>query len=420
MASAVVKNESSEIGAEYITIVDNESGRIDFWETANYEKDPNRPIDNVLVSECKVNKRLKHFMETRSAKEAKQIAPCLWSDTLGETMQKNLKCVTAVQFYLRNWAETMCLNDVLQHCSHIKCLKVENCGDTTPNSIPSEGYPTLETVDYRTFQWNADDFDDLAVFFKENPNIKRFTCNVHNIHETKRLLEIINQNSNIEELFMSFDYNWHADFAACLKELKTLDDRDDFRRLEFDWNSKYVPVRQRGGWRHIMAPLSPLRKLAGLHFHHDIFYKQYTTPQTATLELIANLKILSFNQCQVSITSASFLATSLGNLEELHFFDEAVQFNSFIEPFVQHSMKLSKIFIRSDRVQYSYNNIMKLNDERKILKGSCKVTIYLDKDTMHDLIPVNGDMVNVKGAPVKYYRDVDDPHPLILYTFDLK
>lgn len=349
---------------------------VDFAQTGSYVKYFSRYIKSVQIfySNDEMDERLAQFMRMHCGEDIKKIEffGCVWCKSFGWEIQNILRNVEIVEF---NWSPghtSVSLDDILGFCQQIKCLKVKNYAWSEAIEFPAKTYRTLEVFEYHIDNPNQAISTDLETFFRQNPNIKRFVCGGRlETRSLKRILSIVIENSQISELFLVLKF-FDTDFQSILGELKQLDARDGFQRIE-------LMLPNRMNLTNISA-LAALRKFTGLHFYD---WDNSLDQHVSEFKLFHNLKILNFKYCSLSEASAIELAQSLPNLEELYYdlYSQSVDIKECIRPFVCFSKNLIKIIICAYGVAIrdGENILPKLKLDRKTLKGSRKSIIYFNK-----------------------------------------
>lgn len=388
--------------------VDYECFRISEYsgQYANYFS---QQIENVGIYSDKYNTQLVEFMQTKCSKRIKTILfMCTrWDETFRTLMRKSVcaqkifKNIVTAHFVYPNFLhkedqKSLYLGDILDYCTQIKCLKVQDF--YALHSLPSKSIPSLEALEYHISNRYAPDFEHLATYLQRSPNIKRLTCNVDFANAAKRLFAIVRETSSIEELFIQFNFIWSNDFELILDDLKTLNECEHLKRIECCVIRRYNVDNTK-----MLEILSALTKLCGIHLIRMRNVNQWVEP----LQLIVNLKTLSFNGCQFPKETASDLARNLPNLEQLRIWNEHLNigerwkatFDDCVKPFVRFSKKMRNIFIETDSIfKDEYYDILELNEERKKLKGAHKLTICLQEndDAAGGSYEKSSELVNIK------------------------
>lgn len=253
---------------------------------------------------------------------------------------------------------------------------------------PSEFWRRQSTID----NWHI----NLSRFFSLNPNVKRFNFRYKNQNKmitlAKRILRLVAEHSQIEELTMSM-YVQHA--ALFIDELKKLDKRESFKRLSL--NVVQLVERNRG-----FPTLTTLQKLNRL----CIGFVELDNRDLLTAQSFVNLKVLAIDEPDnLPETYAINWAQNLSNLEELYLdgMDAVV-----MRTFARHSKKLNKMIVTECRgvPNVTRNDILQLDGERQGLDGACQLNLLLDEQLEISSVALveraNGRCVVIKRASVKY------------------
>lgn len=371
-----------ELVSKYITITD-QSGRIGFWEDDKYLQHFSQQIENVCVSACRTDERLSQFMRARCAGKLTKVVfqICDWIKTgkFANDIQNILKDVEVGVFHVFTETEVA---EILEYCPQFKYLNVFSYSTGLP---ARKHYPMLESVGFH-FDWCDVDFDQLSTFFHQNSQIKRLKCyGPANADAAKRLLTAVAEKSGIEELFINI-FQWNFDLQLCLNELKALDDRHQFKRLEIAFSNNRV--------QNVAGSLSSMKKLVGLHVSPIQNLDAFNGIQS-----FANLKVLVIrydyhelipHYMNLTKCVTNGLAQNLVNLEELYLLrhkSEYIDHESLLS-FARYSKNLYKICL-SGRI-LNEGEMTKLTTERNKLNGACKLAIYLydryDSDHEYGLI----------------------------------
>lgn len=260
--------------------------------------------------------------------------------------------------------------------------------------------------------WNVKE-SGLATFLQRNPQIKRLTCRFpRNNDAAKEVLRVIIENSNIEDLFMyangtsaMVNNGGISNFKLCLNELKALDNREQFKRLEIFLSADVC-------LENVVDSLSSLNKLTGLYYNRWLD----RCDGIKVVQSCIHLTVLELSHSKLSKEDADGLAISLRNLEELYLSYQPV-YIEVLRSFVRHCKHLYKIGIILyfvDMTELKENDVLELNKDRNKLDGARKLTIYWESfgNKM-----ISSKLVDVKHTKLHYNDSTDRPNPFMTKYF---
>lgn len=394
-----------ELVIQEIVITEDDNGKLIFEEESKkYMKCFSKYFERVRLEQCRLDDRLVRFMQKKCSKQLKyiDIFSCKWPEMVGEGILNILASIETIKFEFLCGDRIPRLDDTLKHCLQMKHLQIEVTNfNKQVRNLPRKSHPMLETYQLQVLQWDYVDFNELASFFKRNQNVKRFICGADSDGALKRMLRVIVEKSNIEELFLSIDGPKLAD-DDCLHGLKALTDRDNFKRIE-------LKVHGRDDLEELAQLSSPLQKVAGLHLQFIKMERSLTE-----LQAFANLKVLSMEKCKVTKKAVDGMARGLRNIEELHFcFPESIGWQDCVKPFVQHSQKLSTLVFQGPATTNRETNISELSLLRQNLDAACKLTIYLAEYSTFLRQHLRASMVDIEVVSMEWIPGFDPTNPFI-------
>lgn len=361
-----------------------------------------------------MDERVLQFMERYCSKNIKKIKFCdvTWTKSFADGMKEFVQNVESVTFFWLSYPSDVNLDEILKHMPFVRNLKVD-CHKMV--KLPTVECPNLETLEYSITGPLA---DDLAKFFQTNPSIKRFTCHMPNhntdIDTLKQLLKIVIDNGNIEELFLSFGSKIWVNFALIRDELKMLDGRKNFKRLEIK-SEGFVNASE----------VATLKSLTGIHLTAGTHFSSTYILNVSLQDIssLVNLKTLHV-EGKMNRASAESLAQNLINLQEFYYIEEGDQLEkieTLYMPFVRHSPKLAAMILKTMAVT-GCPDIEKLNAERGNLKDATKLDVHFDFLRKKKLRPVSsqGEFVNIQEAKAIYGSEPDYSSPLKTCKFVVK
>lgn len=318
------------------------------------------------------------------------------AESFGEGIKHVLEHVKMVEFI----GPSDGFDNILTKCKNIKYLQIYDWNRLT--EMPHSRYPTLEVFDLFYLEVFTAPWNELTTLFQENPNIKRFVCTL-NLKTVliKRLLSILVENGNIDELFMHL-FRMDGDFDLIFNELKMLTERTNFKRLELKLSCRSEESRT-------INVLAPLQHLTGLHLDKWIHSPNDPNGEwpLANIHEMIHLKVLRLEKCSLDETIATTIARELQNLEVFHHknVDDHVQVSECIKPFARYSTKLTEMVVICEEIIDDHKDMPKLNAERRKLANASKLIILIKEDSDVDwseqLHGVDNDLVNVRRAEIR-------------------
>lgn len=371
--------------------IQEENGVIGFQHSENFVKCFSRYFQDVVVigMSREKNEKFGQFIQTSCGTNLRSIVfqDCYLSNLFLEGIANHLRNIESMQLLYQCYddKDKFSADDILKYCPRIRFLRICNPSEEIVR-LPQEEYETLEELAFHRI--DSDQKTDLTNCLKQNPNIKKFICSMQyeQTDLVKFVLYAIIGTLNIEELFLEFNGD-HIDFALIREELKMLDDRENFKRLEIKVTNfnKSVPALKH------KLDLPVMKRFSGFHLKYwDERVLNDLGQRLSTFDAFVNVKILQIDSLAISHKLATNLASNLPNLEEAYFTRGSIAAGALnlhiFRPFVRHAPKLSKLFFLNvtgfDEDDYK---IGWLNEERKKLeneKKSEKLTIYMNRDFM--------------------------------------
>lgn len=382
---------------------------------------------SVCVSTKSISEAAKLLLSLHSEYEHIEFKNVAIGASYSESSATIFEKVSTIAFYDCDLSSIY--DDVVQHCSQIKNLAVYTTDPSNQNPKyfqlnPIQRYAILERFQ-GCFGPRCD--NRLAQFLQLNSQIKSLTCCIFG-NEIKIKLRSINiECLALEELFLSFDdCSAHANFEVISAELKPLLERNSFKRIELEVNTKKLLKEKK---------LSLMKKLTGLHFDVEC------VPQTlfSTINSLVGLKTL-----HVSLSNSDNLpcfkfvddwADNLVNLEEFILesdFDSDLDKSIYdvsvwITPFIRSAAKIKTMKILANDLRDAWYQIQEWNSIRKNLANATKVVILFDErlfrafnetiNFLHADAGMNGNLVHVQSVTVvRNIINIQEPFA----RFDLK
>lgn len=390
-----------------LTIVST-NGIVDFDRKDNYIKCISQNVESIhIVGNNGSCDRFIQFIQTNCGQnvETLKLHNSNGSETFSEGIKRVLENVKIVKF-----VDSKGFDHILVKCKNVQYLQV--CNWNVSTKLPRNSYPTLKVFKLFNFKYDSAPWDELTTFFQRNPNVKRFIC-VNNLKTllTKRLLSILIENGNIDELFIQL-LRIDTDFGVIYKELKKLTDRTNFKRLEIKFDCQY------GEFPQTINVLSPLQHFTGLHLEN-------WNPSLVNLSYLINLKILRLSNCSLDGKAATAIAHRLQSLEQFHYrINTATQVRECIKPFARYAKKLTEMAIICAKIEDNHEDISKLNGERRKLANASKLIIFIKGSSRFNwnfkhLNVTDKDMVDFKTVVVRDdIHDVESNSPLNEYYLE--
>lgn len=270
----------------------------------------------------------------------------------------------------------------LSYCTNLKRLTVK--GFTGPNPLIGTGndwllraYPKLQHLELTSmgFQYKI---NELEKFFRLNPNIRSFAIdsdclwiNVNSIMMTELKLDKLSIDSENGE---------PNTFYQLLNKLQAM---DFYKKLHF-----YALHIDEESINPITSMIA-LEKLYTQLLDEDVVFPALTNLKEICIGLTAK------------VNDMDTLAKGLINLQRISFLMANIK---QILSFIRHSVKLTKIKVKSMRKGKDFNaNVLDLwtwNTEREKLTGARKIIIYVEEDiylaTKWTLKNVNYNMIELR------------------------
>lgn len=335
---------------------------------------------------------------------------------------KRFKMVSVHGTWTRSFADG--IKELLQEAETVEFAEINNCycRDIIFNHLPmvkqlslksnSMGMDILSRIEYPNLSVLHVEMDDLMPgdeLFPADTSIKRLMCTLHSSCELgvwmKRIM-VICARSNIGELSIENFSTGSIDFALIRKQLKELEARENFKRLDLNLG----PISTHNS--HLLASIKALN---AFHLHDfknrcrsppQLSYKTWDRQITA-ISSFHNLKTLYVRHYFNIETDLSLLEgclPRLTSLKELNYEDknyESIQ--EILSPFIRHSRKLAQIFVINYRFSRENTlNIRQLNALRKNLKDASKVMIHLQSENRPNKIGLHSsesaDLIEIKQS----------------------
>lgn len=390
----------SELSSKPI-IIEEENGVIDFCRIENYQKC--FAPQSITVRYSEMNAKFWKFMRSNCGPKIKKIIfnGLYWTKLFDEEIKFTLQHVEIIALML--WKKTnIRLDDVLKHLPLVKNVKIDGFDVV---DLPHTICPQLEVFDCRINHPSM--ADALKNFFLQNTTVKRFTCRIRrpNSDLIKKLLKNV-IHTKIEELFLAFHTADEIDFTLIRNELKMLDARESFKRLELETNSMKN-----------LFELASLKTFKGFHLCTWQFNR--TSERVSEINSFIHLTILMIGSLTVNVFNENLLY-NLPNLMELYYFGGVICMyvpSEMIVPFVRYAPKLIKFVVNFDEA-FGHLCLERLNAERSQLKHASNLVIYL-KPSITTENYTNNCLVRVKYITTSFSEDPDLTNPLIPYKFSL-
>ncbi|XP_031638902.1 uncharacterized protein LOC116351014 [Contarinia nasturtii] len=196
-------------------------------------------------------------------------------------------------------------------------------------------------------------FSELRIFFEMNPNIRRFSTTFHLLYENRNI--ILNSKIQFDQLDIQGRVQRPIVQDVCVL-LNKLHEKNVHKHLR------------------VYALFATTQSLqSSLHALNALFLVQ---TRHITLPPMPKLKILGFNHSSV-IT----LPNNLMDIERIYM--EKATFNEVLQ-FIRYAPRVTHIKIYSLNDGTYFNNkvldLEALNEDRKVLQGARKITIYVDEE----------------------------------------
>lgn len=430
-----VRRVFPELFSGQITIIkENEVIKVLLKEREQYKKCFSRLFKHIefLLEAGDMDEQWLQFMEVNCCKNIKSVkfswsGRVSWSKPFLNGIKDFISNVETVSIG-RIIPANINLNEIFKFLPLVKTFKIDNWPTKTSEKmhyekqivLPNIEHSKLEIFEYCTLHPSI---DDLKKFFRRNTTIKRFTCRLKDrckLHVKQILAAVIE--TNIEELFIKttmFPYDDYTlvDFSWIQNELKMLDERENFRRLEL-----------KGACNHFtnLSKLPSLKSLTGVHLFTSVTgQSKWELIYRSKFNFFSNLKILQIYG-EITVTFAENVSRMLPHLEELHYIDisGADELQPIIGPFVLHTPKLAKLFISSQHAYTEYLNVASLSAERKKLKNATKLVIYYAVDCKECFKSIRAflideEFVSTKEAEILYSNNLYDPDPNPLFGYKI-
>lgn len=355
----------------------SKNGPIGFCQPEKYVRCFSRFLQNIEIrfERNEMNGELLKFMRSNCGKNITEIEfdGLKWSVEFEQSMKDILSNVESMTFECSARKSFKgSLVDVLNGLPHLKSLEIYGPKKLLKSiDLWRIRCPQLESF---TCEISADGIlNDLKQFFQENVALKHFKCVADDLKadKVKKILEIIAQFNNIEDLFIN-SFTGGLDFSLIRDELKVLDDRENFK--QFGMRVDMDEVHQLFN----LTPLKTFNELQLFDYYGNSSRLDASIPTAfeslATLELIHN----------VSGKTAENLAKNLRNLDELYLNGIRSNVKEVIKVFVRYAPKLRVIGVSNAKVDRNVFNVKSFNDERKKLKNAVKLiinSVYCSKNT---------------------------------------
>lgn len=311
----------------------------------------------------------------------------------GEAVSASIACilhkVTSIGFNECTVNDDLYEN-VLQHCSSLKCLifnrnrcrKLINRLSFGDNKWMLKTYPNLEQVQFHTFGielFGEDDsiHENLPHFLEQNPTVKTFTWYLNHSRKTDQTLKaVISHGKGLEELFLSIALP--RNLKTICKELKQLNEQSSIKRIELNFPEYHCSFYDLEVMSCFKSPM--LKRVTGLHCFQ----------LNSDIASLPNLTLLRFGFA--SPWDMRSIAPHLTNLEELILDgsrsrapswprESYYDIQTHLTPFICSSPNLRKIIVNQNRgdVHDDANQIPQLHNLRKSLENATIVTIFFHK-----------------------------------------
>lgn len=383
-----------------------------FHEKDRYVKYFSRHIENVVINlpHRKLTDHLLQFMDVYCSKDIKKMKfiSGSWAKSFKRGINEWLGRVETL-FIDNHTYNDVCLDDALK----LPLVKKLKFYDLYNKKLPLFDCPNLEVFDCCIATRSPGIMNDLKVFFERCPKLKRFTCRLDpRTDRLKQLLEIVIP-TRIEELFIEFfGFCGKIDFKTAKNELRMLDQREHFKRLEI----KIDAMEMKNS-----SELTSLKSFTGFYFAN---WKQsvHVNRYIEDCNSFRNLTILLMRG-YVSETFSTNLAKNLPNLKIMS--KSGKQSNDVqrtIMPFARFARKLNSMIVHEEEIEPEVLDINSLNAERSKLDDAEKLVIYLvswigigppkvlQKDETSELI-------DIKRVTYTHSQHADLHNPFIPFEF---
>lgn len=355
-----------------IVIRDNESNDLNAWEIFH-----KIPFAYAQIEFYSID--FQHSLGLASGRTNNSVAD------LESKIQKKLEQMLSIGFW-----ECRCQNFhelILKHCESMSSLIMHNVNtvDDDGDQFLLQKYPKLLHV--QCYLSNKSACQKLSTFLQQNSTIKSLTwyLNGYTLPEIITTVQkIIEFGKSLEELFLSFaDIKCdEVDLNKISEELKLLNERPNFKRIELDLDYLWLDEDEYGTERRFLNvdKLTSLKKLTGL----------YNIPKTVSDSCLQNLKALHLKMDQGDSLEWNDkelvrVARNILNVEELVIYgllSESVyngHMIKHIEPFVKNSPNLKVIILHAQPVCHPLGmleTIQEFNQLRRrfAMENTCKVT----------------------------------------------
>lgn len=332
----------------------------------------------------------------------------------GNDLEDVLEKVETVAF-LQSVSQTSYFVEILIHCPRIKQLILhENHGGNKLNEVLLNKYPTLQHLKH--IHEGTIDLDNLNTFFKQNPNVTKFTlyfCDLLEGNNNDNVLELIRciakNGIHLAQLNLSF-YGYY-DWTTISNEIEILCKRTCFKQLELKFHGIEAERMLTDHGSHIASHSC----VQTLHFEEfsnllETFVKIGSFPYLKNLHLtdvrfgeVNPFLVAIFpNLRQIQIVGQVDCENSLDN-------DNDYGYGDVITMFVCHLAKLTKILI-TGYIENLELDIDLMNRKRENLQYAEMVTIF----NSEDLGDRKRNLIKIKD--VEFRHDVYNfDHPLTSY-----
>lgn len=365
--------------------------------------------------DAQLNERSLKSLRTNKSLKRLRFDGVNWTKKFIDEIKDLVRDVESIEFQRLNFLMEQAnksLDDILKHSPEIKNMKIYGPGR----------YPTIKFLkpEDLAFDLLYERIDDLCIFLQRNDTIKRIDCHVvHYSAELMKQLLISISRSNVEECFLDFHYPPDVDFTSILHQLKMLDQRNNFKRLEISgkhWCLENVDL------------LASIKSLKG--FHLKINNKTDTSKLIAPFSSLVNLTVLDVS-LKMGKKFAESVSQSLVNLMELYYRDlEGSLCEDSVEtevlPFVTHCAKLVKMFLFSGVAKKGLQeNIAMYCTERAKLPNAARLIINFDfKEVGFDSCAddhysgLKNGLVTIQQVRERLDLRHDRPNPLFSVCYD--
>lgn len=247
---------------------------------------------------------------------------------------------------------------LLNKCEKLKFLAINfwpayNCGVNWLH----QKYPSLEQVAILPILKGCRQIQELAIFFKQNPNVRKFLTSSKFLSDNKAFI----MDAKFDELKIIVD---DLNFEAFFQLLKELHGKGIYKRFHIGF-FEYFDMKQR-----FIDLLSSVNGLIAIRvpFNAD----------NVDLNSLVNVEYLRFD-CKINqIINMEQLAQNMVNLKLISFYKASID---DILPFVYQLPKLKKVAVEKTDDFHRVINIWAVNKNREKLHETAahvsKVTIYI-------------------------------------------